>query len=1623
MRRRAARAPLGALLTLPHQNSADYEKGQEIGTHTMTHTTGSGSSASEFREEIRGCRLALSVLGRVPEEEIVGFRAPFLQYNTASMDALYTSGMLYDSSIGEFAGGSAFSGTDINNKIYPYSYDYGSGTDCEFADRDCIAEWRYPSLWSVPMWSVDNPNGTPITLMDNYGVQELKDSLTRRLNGNRHPLGVFLHAGRTDPAVLNEFVTWADAIPGVYFVTNRQLIEWMRDPDAPGLDGDLASYFGCNDEGTATGYQPRPAPPCGTTTQCLVDGQYFAVCGSVCPAEYPRPSNYLSTLCGLDQGASCDEGTGDGCLCGDVGDGTVDDDYDPDGGGGGGGSQPYNCDAATGVCDSSCWPGTSGPCMSLDAKVCWNYLTTGVCPQGTVECCPPGSTSQDDDVPPPPDSDCVVSLWGPFSSCSADCGGGLKERTRTVLMPPIGDGAACPSLVDTQPCNTHQCSSDCVVSTWSSYSQCSEDCGGGVQHRTRTVVTEPENGGDSCPALYEERACNTHACETACQVGEWSDYGECSVECGGGTKQRTREVTVPATGDGQTCPPLTEVDTCNLHECDASSCSDGLLNGAESDVDCGGRHCGPCLTGQSCTSGADCVSGHCNDSQCTDATCSDGVQNGGETGVDCGDFACSTACADGVRCVGTEDCSATSSCISGYCTPDTCFNGIEDGGETGVDCGGFCPATCSDTGPGPVCGDDECDATESCNSCPNDCGTCPSGCGDGWCSAGYETCSNCPLDCGPCQPRGIVTSCQNPLHYALTFDDGPSWATSGLLDILQAEDVLATFFVVGYRCEHPDWKPFLQRAFADGHFIATHSYSHPHLTWLSDDQIRGELESTEAAIRDAICMRPRIFRPPFGESDARVRDVIEDLGYLIVEWNADTFDWMYAEDAPQTVLNNVQQALDEHHPGSIIHLQHDLLFESVALVPAIIDMVRQRGYQLVTLDECVYGADGSDSLDFQMQECDGNGGGGTPTDDADDGGTDDATNDATDDPGTGSTDDSVSSEDIDCAVSSWSSWGSCSAACGTGTQSRTRTVTTQPSGNGASCPGLTDTRSCNTHACSGGGGACSGCWPGTSGTCKGPDTVCWNYYPGTALCPGGTTACTGDGPPPPPPVDCEVSPWSAWDDCSASCGGGFQYRYRTVAVQPENGGNSCPPLSSSRACNPDACDTGSSSDGGVDMDCEVSGWSSWGSCSVDCGDGTRSRTRNVVVQSSGAGEACPALVETEPCIASTCPVDCQTSSWSSWSSCSEECGGGTRSRTRSVTVSPQNGGQACGALTQSAGCNEQECSGGGGGSQCSSCWPGTSGPCRSANTVCWGYYPGTTVCPSGSFPCASASFAQADSPHVDAILSVASIITSADIESHKASLVAGIASAVGLTPSHIVIQSFEEYGSGSAGGRARQLRGLGGFDVKFRIVSGENAPLPTPPPAEVARRLNVVSGSQTLSLSLAVAGLHAAPQGSHVDVVATVDNVALEESTGGVVDVDVDGGGGAARLSDDDAPVQGGTGGDGAANGDGDGLLEKLRSPVAVAVFAGVVVLAVVSAAVAVTMRRKHAGRVNAITKVSPASPAAGAAGAPSKRQGRRGRRRSRGNTAASGAPKEDAVRGAASASAVSPPAQARQVW
>lgn len=222
---------------------------------------------------------------------------------------------------------------------------------------------------------------------------------------------------------------------------------------------------------------------------------------------------------------------------------------------------------------------------------------------------------------------------------------------------------------------------------------------------------------------------------------------ETDVDCGGST--------CAACGDGSSCSAGSDCTSgvCSGGTCQAASCSDGVQNGSETDIDCGGGVCAPCGLGQNCSNGGDCATGTCSAGICVLPQCSNGIQDGDETDVDCGGASC-PACDVGQGCLNDGDC-VTAVCMANLCQAPSCSDGVQNGDETDTDCGGSCPG---------------CGAGESC-LVPADCssGVCtgnvcqaPS-CSDGL-QNGDETDVDCGGSCPACSDGGscsLASDCQS----------------------------------------------------------------------------------------------------------------------------------------------------------------------------------------------------------------------------------------------------------------------------------------------------------------------------------------------------------------------------------------------------------------------------------------------------------------------------------------------------------------------------------------------------------------------------------------------------------------------------------------------------------------------------------------------------------------------------------------------------------------------------------------------------------------------------------------------------------------------------------------------
>ncbi|KAH0621301.1 hypothetical protein JD844_022440 [Phrynosoma platyrhinos] len=157
------------------------------------------------------------------------------------------------------------------------------------------------------------------------------------------------------------------------------------------------------------------------------------------------------------------------------------------------------------------------------------------------------------------------SFWGGWSSCSRDCELGFRTRKRTCTNPePKNGGLPCiGSAMEYQDCNPHPCPVKGSWSCWTPWSQCSATCGGGHYQRTRTCTNPaPSNGEDICIGLHTEEAlCNTHLCE-----GGWSEWSEWSLCNEDGIQYRSRYCEIHSPGSSQCAGNSTQYQDCLYNE-------------------------------------------------------------------------------------------------------------------------------------------------------------------------------------------------------------------------------------------------------------------------------------------------------------------------------------------------------------------------------------------------------------------------------------------------------------------------------------------------------------------------------------------------------------------------------------------------------------------------------------------------------------------------------------------------------------------------------------------------------------------------------------------------------------------------------------------------------------------------------------------------------------------------------------------------------------------------------------------------------------------------------------------------------------------------------------------------
>lgn len=210
---------------------------------------------------------------------------------------------------------------------------------------------------------------------------------------------------------------------------------------------------------------------------------------------------------------------------------------------------------------------------------------------------------------------------------------------------------------------------------------------------------------------------------------------------------------------------------------------------------------------------------------------------------------------------------------------------------------------------------------------------------------------------------------------ALTFDDGPGDGTSELLDLLKKYHIKASFFVIGENAALPEYKKVMQRIVAEGHVLANHSYTHPHM---NDQLFRRkpqllvqEFLKTHKIIRQYLRPGSNLyFRAPYGDwqtansSPLNHNSILKD--YIgPIEWDIgseiaydkqgrmiDAADWECWEDrhwTPEQCSVGYKNRIDDLGGGVV--LSHTITMQSTQMWRILLPQLIREGYKFITLDQ------------------------------------------------------------------------------------------------------------------------------------------------------------------------------------------------------------------------------------------------------------------------------------------------------------------------------------------------------------------------------------------------------------------------------------------------------------------------------------------------------------------------------------------------------------------------------------------------------------------------------------------------------------------------------------------------
>jgi len=283
-----------------------WRRGHEIALHSTTHQSNTdywkGMNVSGWDAEVLEQKKQIAHFAKIPEAQIVGFRAPFLQTGGNIMYESLSKGLKYECSRPTLA--------YIDPGLWPYTNDYESIQDCQI--QPCPTH-AFPGFWTFPMIDMIGDDGFPCAMVDTCNPQPnttdqafdlLKRNFEKQYNGNRAPFGVFTHAAWLQTPAKHDgyvkFIDWlittAAAKKDIYIVSLAKALEWLKNPTKIENLGTFAPWAPRADERD----QCSPSLSCRfgapeETPPTIPSERYMMSCPAPCPPKYPWLHNWDGT--------------------------------------------------------------------------------------------------------------------------------------------------------------------------------------------------------------------------------------------------------------------------------------------------------------------------------------------------------------------------------------------------------------------------------------------------------------------------------------------------------------------------------------------------------------------------------------------------------------------------------------------------------------------------------------------------------------------------------------------------------------------------------------------------------------------------------------------------------------------------------------------------------------------------------------------------------------------------------------------------------------------------------------------------------------------------------------------------------------------------------------------------------------------------------------------------------------------------------------------------------------------------------------------------------------------------------------------------------------------------------